>query len=211
VIIGVSIYWLPIVLTRVDDGYRGVSLIEGNGVTLLWAPAGPGWSRGIGPSREAGYLLPDANLSWNDIAFYGVPPIGFEQKPGLEGIDATTEDMNITGLCCYLSEDGTTIMDQPQYIWRMPTVDEIVRSLVRHGENARCTWDTEAGYAICYVTPDKETPLWVPDWSPIYYWAADEYDNHEAYYVAYNGSIIMHQPKSWGNSRHGYRFVREPK
>jgi len=107
-------------------------------------------------------------------------------------------------------EDGLTIMNEPQYIWRMPTVDEIVRSLVRHGENAGCTWDGKSERAICQVLPDKETPLWAPNWSPIYYWAADEYDEHEAYYVSYNGKGINYQPKSWGNQRHGYRFVREP-
>jgi hypothetical protein len=100
-------------------------------------------------------------------------------------------------------------MNEPQYIWRMPTVDEIVRSLVRHGENVRCTWDGESERANCQVLPDKETPLWAPDWSPIYYWAADEYDEHKAYYVSYNGRL-NYQPKSWGNQRHGYRFVRDP-
>lgn len=206
----ISIYWLPIVLTRIDNGYRGESPIEGNGVVLTWAPAGPGWSEGIGPSREAGTLLPGANLSWNDLAFYGVPPVGFGANPELEDINATIEDMNTTGLCCYLSEDGLTIMDEPQNIWRMPTVDEIVRSLVRHGQNAGCTWDGQSDKAECQILPDKETPLWIPDWSPIYYWAADEYDKSEAYYVSYNGQIIAHQSKDWGNPRHGYRFVREP-
>ena len=196
VIIGFSVYWLPIVLGRVDDGDRGARLIEGNGVTLVWAPAGPGW--------------PEDYYSWNDIAFYGVPPVGVGEKPGYDDRDATLEDMNTTGLCCYLSEDGLTIMNEPQYIWRMPTVDEVVRSLVRHGENAGCTWDGKSGRANCQVLPDKETPLWAPDWSPIYYWAADEYDESEAYYVSYNGNGINHQPKSWGNQRHGYRFVREP-
>jgi len=28
---------------RLDDGYRGARLVQGNGVTLVWAPAGPGW------------------------------------------------------------------------------------------------------------------------------------------------------------------------
>ena len=208
--IGISIFWLPVVLSRADDGNHDARLIQGNGVNLIWAPAGPGWSEGIGPSHEAGYLLPDANLSWNEIAFYGVPPVGFEDKPGLEDRDATIEDMNTTGLCCYLSEDGLTIMDEPQYIWRMPTVDEMVRSLCRNGENAGCVWAGKSDHAVCRITPDKETPLWVPDWSPIYYWAADEYDEHEAYYVNYRGSIISYQSKSWGNSRHGYRFVRAP-
>jgi hypothetical protein len=195
VIIGMSVYWLPVVLGRVDDGNRGARLIEGNGVALIWAPAGPGWY--------------EHYYSWNDIAFYGVPPVGFGEKPGYEDRDATIADMNTTGLCIYLSEDGLTIMDEPQYIWRMPTVDEIVRSLSRHGESAGCTWDGKSERTNCQVSPDKETPLWAPDWSPIYYWASDEYDTHQAYYVSYNGRV-NHQPKSWGNQRHGYRFVREP-
>ncbi|MFC1945182.1 hypothetical protein ACFLWF_00340 [Chloroflexota bacterium] len=195
VTIAFSVYWLPIILGRADDGDRGVRLIEGNGVALVWAPAGPGWY--------------EHYYSWNDIAFYGVPPVGFGEKPGYDDRDATIEDMNATGLCVYLSEGGLTIMNEPQYIWRMPTVNEIVRSLVRHGENAGCTWDGKSEQANCQVLPDKDTPLWAPDWSPIYYWAADEYDEQQAYYVSYNGRL-NYQPKFWGNQRHGYRFVREP-
>jgi hypothetical protein len=30
---------------RVDDGFSGERLVQGNGVELLWAPAGPGWVR----------------------------------------------------------------------------------------------------------------------------------------------------------------------
>ncbi len=28
---------------RTDDGLRGLRLVQGNGVSLIWAPAGPGW------------------------------------------------------------------------------------------------------------------------------------------------------------------------
>ena len=174
---------------------------------------GPGRAGLVGryrPKQGAGRLLPGANLSWNDIAFYGVPPVGFGDKPGYENKNATEADMRATGLCSYLSEDGLTLMMERQDIWHMPTTDEIVRSLVRDGRNAGCTWDGGSTSAVCRVTPDKETPLWAPDRSPIYYWAADEYDERQAYYVSYNGKGINHQPKSWGNQRHGYRFVREP-
>lgn len=30
--------------TRIDDGYRGMRTISGNGVNLVWAPEGPGWA-----------------------------------------------------------------------------------------------------------------------------------------------------------------------
>jgi hypothetical protein len=210
VALAVSAYWAPVLLTRDDDGHRGARLIEGNGLTLVWAPAGPGWSRGVDPGAGDRQPLPPPSVSWNDIAFYGLEPVGFGPKPGGEGRDATGEEMESTGLCRYLSEDGLTLMHERQGIWRMPSADEIVRSLVSDGQNAGCTWDGVSMKARCRVTPDKETPLWVPGWSPIYYWSADEYDQHEAYYVSYHGSIISYQSKSWGNPRHGYRCVREP-
>ena len=102
----------------------------------------------------------------------------------------------------YLNEDGLTLLAKPQDIWRMPIADEIVRSLARHGENAGCTCDGESGGASCRITPDKETPLWAPDQTPIYYWSADECDEHEAWYVPYtgghsSGGSMSSQPKSW--------------
>jgi hypothetical protein len=37
---------------RIDDGDRGARLVEGNGVKLIWAPAGPGWPDRDGISWE---------------------------------------------------------------------------------------------------------------------------------------------------------------
>jgi len=123
--------------------------------------------------------------------------------------------MEETCICRYLSEDGKTLMNERQNIWRMPTTEEIVRSLVGEGKNARCTWDKKSGKADCVRRPNKDTPLWAPDEEPIYYWSADEYDEESAWYVPYNGGIryggvISHRTKDWGNPRHGYRCVREP-
>ncbi len=199
ILVAVSIGYAPIVLTRVDDGYRGARIIEGNDVTLTWAPAGPGWNW---KQDFGGYP------SWNSLARYGAEPIGL-QKPGpRDTTNAVQADMDSTCLCRYLSEDGLTLMDEPQNTWRLPTTDELVRSLVIHNENAGCTWDGESNQADCEKTPDKETPLWAPDQEPIYYWTADESSYREAYYVSYNG-WIHDQPKSWGNPRHGYRCVKE--
>jgi hypothetical protein len=123
--------------------------------------------------------------------------------------------MEATGLCRYLSEDGATLMWERQNIWRMPTTDEIVRSLVHRGANAGCTWNGEEGSADCEVRPNKDTPLWAGDMEPVYYWSADEYDEEHAWYVPYTGGgryggVISWQPKRWGNPRHAYRCVREP-
>ena len=73
VFLGVSAYMLPFVLTRVDDGDHSARLIEGNGVSLVWAPQGPGWNW---QQSWGGYP------SWQSLALYGVPPIGLDDKPG---------------------------------------------------------------------------------------------------------------------------------
>jgi hypothetical protein len=142
-------------------------------------------------------------------------PVGFGDKPHREQGNATPEEMARYGLFRYLTADGTSLAPRPQDVWRMPTVREIVRSLVRNGENAGCVppegdlAEGVRGRASCRETPDKESPLWATDYPFIYMWAVQEADSTRAYYVSYNG-WVQHQPKSWGNPRHGHRFVREP-
>jgi hypothetical protein len=206
----VTILFVPWLGERFDDGNRGARLLEGNGVTLVWAPKGPGWN--WHPLEGHG-----RRPSWDDIALYGVPPAGIhaERKPGYREAHAAPSDMETTGLCRYLSEDGTALMSEPQDVWRMPTTDEVARSLVQGGENAGCTWDGVSVGADCSRQPNKDTPLWAADESPIYYWTADEYDAESAWYVPYTGGLryggsITHQPKHWGNARHGFRCVHEP-
>jgi hypothetical protein len=201
-----SAVMLPTVLTRVDDGERGARLIEGNGVRLVWAPEGPGWNW-----RQPWGGFP----SWDRVALYGVEPLGMEDKPGHgrqdgERVHATAEEMRETQLCRYLGDDGLTLMDEPQDIWRIPTTDEVVRSLARHGQNSGCVWSGERrSRALCDIQPDKESPLWATDQPAIYYWTADEFDARNGFFVAYNG-MVNAALKSGGNPRHSYRCVRDP-
>ncbi|MBN1428346.1 MAG: hypothetical protein JXB07_08170 [Anaerolineae bacterium] len=197
IIIGVSAFQLPGILSRYDDGDYGTRLIEGNGITLIWAPSGPGWNW-----RQEWGGFP----SWASLSLYGRSPIGLDDKWKLP---TSADDMSATGLCAYLTADGLSLAETSQSIWRMPTVDELVRSLGRDGKNAGCVWSGEEGQLTCAVTPDKDTPLWNPSSPPIYYWAADELNAKDAYYVSYNGWVNT-QPKTFGNPRHGYRCVREP-
>ncbi len=206
-----SVLFGPLLVTRYDSGERHAERIEGNGVTLIWAPAGPGWN--WRPWGDQGRWL-----SWDDIALYGAPPLGIHVEPKAEsrGAHATQADMVGTGLCRYLSEDGTRLMAKPQDIWRMPTTDEVVRSLVRQGQSAGCTWDGISAEAECLRQPNKDTPLWAPDEAPIYYWTGDQFSAESAWYVPYTGGLryggmIDHQPKNWGNARHGFRCVRDPR
>jgi hypothetical protein len=187
---------LPEVLSRHDDGLRGARLIEGNGVTLVWAPQGPGWNR---TERDGEYP------SWNMIASYGVPPIGVKTTGGGVQLRSEPADMERTSICAYLTEDGTTLRAEPFYIWRMPTADEIVRSLTRDGVSAGCAWDGQATHASCRTPPDKETPLWAPDQPPIYYLAVDVPDEEHALGVNYTGGITHHRRSSRGQ---GFRCVK---
>lgn len=197
VVVIVSAMRLPQLLSRLDDGFRGARIIRGNGVTLVWAPRGPGWN----------WLQPgEGYVSWDMIALYGVLPVGLEGKDRSDLAGASPEDMQHNSLCAYLDPDGKELLAKPSYVWRMPTADEIVRSLTRGGENAGCAREGSAPYAECSRTPDKETPLWAPDQPPIYYWAAEEYDATSAYCVNYAGGLNR-QPKS--SRTVGFRCVKD--
>jgi len=194
-----------VVADRLDDGQRGERLIEGNGVRLVWAPLGPGWATDHGPS-------------WNEIALYGVPPVGLAGKRfGQDGrchkdtdLGCPTQaDLQATNLCRYLSADGLTLLDEPQDIWRLPTTAELVGSLVRDGQNAGCVWDGKPGNARCRLQPDKETPLWIPSAEVIYYWSSEAADAGHAYYVSYNG-VVATLSKFASMDYRGFRCVREP-
>ena len=167
------------------------------------------------PYRGTPYVTKPLHLASNTRLTLDAGVEIIAAQEGFENRHAAAKDMEETCICRYLSADGKTLMHEPQDIWRMPTTEEIIRSLVGGGENAGCIWDKDSGKADCVRQPNKDTPLWAPDEEPIYYWSADEYDEESAWYVPYTGGIryggvIGHRPKGWGNPRHGYRCVREP-
>jgi len=51
-------------------------------------------------------------------------------------------------VCQHLSEDGLLLASAPQDIWRLPKVDEAVRSMALHGQNSGGVWDSENAEAI---------------------------------------------------------------
>jgi hypothetical protein len=109
--------------------------------------------------------------------------------------------------CRHLTEDGRALADDPVDAWRLPTVDEIVRSLTRHGRNAGGAWDPGARRATYDVRPDKESPLWDPHSPIIYWWAADEVDADHAYRVVSNGGVWV-MPKGMAMGSQAFRAVR---
>ncbi len=150
---------------RVNDGDFGMRLVEGNGVSLLWAPRGPGW--------------PDGSVSY------------------YEALER----------CKYLSEDGTTLMQEEQNIWRLPTVDETVRSMMIHNKNAGGRWDPGTEKAYYEITPDKETPIWDSHSRIIYYWVQSESDSDKAYIIVYDGGVF----ERYKDRKYGYLSFRAVK
>jgi hypothetical protein len=143
---------------RVNDGDFGMRLVEGEGVTMAWAPRGPGW--------------PDGGVSYHEAV-----------------------------KCCkYLSEDGMTLMQEEQNIWRLPTVDEAVRSMTLHNVNAGGGWDPKAGKAFYEKKPDKETPLWDSHSKVIYYWVQSGPAPDKAYIIVYDGGVFARdKERKYGN------------
>jgi hypothetical protein len=149
IVLGISIPEGIKISQRIDDGNYDAVVVEGKGVTLMWAPRGPGW--------------PDKGVSWEKAS----------------------------EICKHLSEDGMSVMEEEQNIWRLPTVDEAVRSMMLHGENAGGVWHAEEEKAIYTITPDKESPLWDVHSRVIYYWTAETsaQDENKAYVIVYHGGV----------------------
>ena len=153
------------VTKRVDDGDYGMRIIEGNGITLIAAPRGPGW--------------PTGGVSW----------------------------YRAQDICKHLSEDGTTVMEQEQNIWRLPTVDEAVRLMSLHKENCGGVWDEDTKKAVYEKKPDKESPLWDVHSQIIYYWTAEMAQDGKAYIIVYDGGVY----ERMSDSSYGYLGFRAVK
>jgi len=149
----------------------------------------------------------DGNLGARLVEGNGVRLVWAPDGPGWPKKGVTWYEAQ--RICERLSEDGTRLEDKPQHIWRLPTVDEAVRSQARHGKNAGGVWDSTRGIATYKITPDKETPLWNVHSQVIYWWTATEVDESTAYIIAYNGRVWKRNK----NRKPGYlafRAVKEP-
>ena len=109
--------------------------------------------------------------------------------------------------CQHLSADGKTLAEGAQNIWRLPTVEEAVRSMSRHGVNSAGIWDGQTKAATYQVRPDKESPLWNVHSQVIYWWTATEIDDEKAYIIVYDGKVWPRR-KRFAPSYLAYRCVK---
>jgi hypothetical protein len=165
--------------------------------TALVAGVVPGW-RAL--TRPAG-----VNLSMTRIAGAGVDLVWAPAGPGWS--DTGFSWFEARRRCEHLVADGSALADRPQGVWRLPTVDEAVRTMIWRGANAGGSWDAVARLATYRRMPDKEAPLWNPLSQVIYWWTADELDADRAFRIVYNGQVHA-MPKRWGPAYMACRCVK---
>jgi hypothetical protein len=160
---------------------------------------------GIEPVMRVSQRLDDGDRSARVVKGNGVELIWAPDGPGWP---RQGENWHEAGrICQFLLEDGLSLSPEPQDIWRLPTVDEAVRSMARRGQNSGGVWDAQSGTAAYQTRPDKESPLWNPHSQVIYWWTATEIDQDRAYIIVYDGKVWP-RAKQFGPAYLGFRCVK---
>jgi hypothetical protein len=161
---------------------------------------------GLRPALRVSQRLDDGNLRARLVQGNGLALVWAPDGPGWprEGADWVEAQQ----VCETLSQDGLTLAPVAQHIWRLPTVDEAVRSMARHGQNSGGEWDAGIGKATYGTPPDKESPLWNVHSQVIYWWTATEADEDHAYVIVYDGEVWS-RSKQLGPAYLGFRCVKQ--
>ncbi|MDH3943955.1 MAG: DUF1566 domain-containing protein [Anaerolineae bacterium] len=160
---------------------------------------------GIGPAVRVSQRLDDGILTdrlvnGNGVLLFWAPDGPGWPQEGMDWYDAQQA-------CQHLSEDGLGFATTAVSIWRLPTVDEAVRSMMLHGENSGGVWDEGSAEASYDANPDKESPLWNVHSQVIYWWTATEVDDERAYMIVYDGKVWA-RAKEFGAGYLGFRCVK---
>lgn len=142
---------------------------------------------GIYHSIRVSQRFHDGNFAARQITGNDVNLIWAPEGPGWP--DHGTSWQDAKNICAHLDSSGLRITTEELNIWRLPTVEEAVRSMVYHGKNAGGIWDSVNHKASYQYQPDKESPLWNMYRKTIYWWTSTEVDESTAYIIVYNGSV----------------------
>jgi hypothetical protein len=112
--------------------------------------------------------------------------------------------------CRHLTDDGRSLSPGEQNIWRLPTIEEAVRSMQLHGVNSRGMWNATTRKASYESQPEKESPLWNPHSKVIYWWTSTPCGPERICVVVYNGRVIDHRTDAT-RAYLGFRAVRDPR
>lgn len=130
------------------------------------------------------------------------------QGPGWP--DTGTDWNEARSRCEHLTADGLALSASRLGVWRLPTADEVVRSLTSRGVNSGGVWNEASREATYRGAPEKEPPLWNPRTQVIYWWTASEVGQDMAIRVVYNGKTVA-TPKNLAPGYLGHRCVTAPK
>lgn len=150
----------------------------------------------------------DDNFESRLIEGNGIKLIWAPQGPGWP--DNGTSWYDAKDICSHLNSDGTMIQNDELNIWRLPAVDEAVRSSVCHGKNAGGVWDNISRKSTYNHQPDKESPLWNIHLKTIYWWTSTEVNETNAYIIVYNGGVWSRK-KTQKTGYLNFRAVKEIK
>jgi hypothetical protein len=162
---------------------------------------------GVEPVKRVSQRIDDGYLQARLVNGYEVNLIWAPDGPGWPRTGVNWHEAH--QVCQHLSEDGLTLAPAPPYIWRLPTVDEAVRSMAHHGQNSGGVWYADIAKAIYSTTPDKESPLWNIHSQVIYWWTGTEVDEEQAYIIVYDGRVWL-RSKKFSPAYLGFRCVKQP-
>jgi hypothetical protein len=168
-------------------------------VTAVASGAYPGWM--------AVHRFDDGNYGMRLVEGNGVILVWAPEGPGWPDSGVTWQSAMQN--CADLTLDGHSLAGSPQNVWRLPTVDEAVRSLVFRGANSGGMWEPNFHRAQYRITPDKDSPLWKVHSQVIYWWTSTEAGRDRAYYITNNGYVQV-VPKRIRPDYLAFRCVTEP-
>jgi hypothetical protein len=162
---------------------------------------------GAGPAYNTLTRIDDGYRGARLISANGVNLIWAPSGPGWA--ETGVDWFGAQKACAHLSPAGDSLLDTSINIWRLPTIEEIVRSGAKHGINVGGVLNDSTMTPLYKILPDKETPLWDQHSMIIYWWTATEKDTAKAYLYAYNGQVFSQQ-KKFAPGYYGFRAVRTP-
>jgi len=162
---------------------------------------------GAAPVIRVSQRIDDGNMQARLVHGNDVDLIWAPDGPGWPRSGTDWHEAN--QICQSLNEDGSALSAMSQNMWRLPTVDEAVRSMALHGQNSGGVWDAENAVAVYGMLPDKESPLWNIHSQVIYWWTATEVDEGRAYIIVYDGKVWT-RSKQFGPAYLGFRCVKTP-
>ncbi len=162
---------------------------------------------GFEPVLRVSQRIDQGDLQAQTVPGNGVNLVWAPEGPGWPSRGANWFEAQ--EICQTLSVDGLTALSTPQNIWRLPTADEAVRSMARHGQNSGGVWHEASAETVYDMKPDKEPPLWNRYSLVIYWWTATEVDDDRAYIIVYDGRVWP-RSKDRNQDNLGFRCVKRP-